>query len=321
MPRHGISPEKGLPSYLLYGEQGATAVAERLHVETIRSRSRLHDWEIKPHRHEVLFQILYMAKGQAMAWMDAAHQPLAGPCAVCVPAMAAHGFRFEPGVQGQVITVQAPHLGMLLAAEPALRARFDLPRHLDLTHAGPAARALAEAVQALVDEYEGHLPWRAAAIDAALVRLMLALGRALPADEASSAAGPGSSRAADHLTRYRALVETRFRLQPRVGELAAELGITPTQLNRLCRAVLGHSALDVLHARTVLEAQRQLAYTTASVKQIGLDLGFADPGYFTRFFQRLAGSTPSAWRERTHLDGTRTRARAEGSSLKRGLPI
>lgn len=321
MRRAEATPKRGLPSYLLYGEQGASAVAERLHVETIRARSRLHDWEIKPHRHEVLFQILYIARGQAEAWLDAVHQPLAGPCAVCVPAMAAHGFRFEPGVQGQVITVQAPHLGMLLAAEPALWARFEQPWHLALAHAGPAARALGEAVQALADEYESHLPWRAAAIDAALVRLMLALGRALPAQQPATAGGPAGSRAADHLTRYRALVEARFRLQPRVAELADELGITPTQLNRLCRAVLGHSALDVLHARTVLEAQRQLAYTTASIKQIGLDLGFADPGYFTRFFQRMAGSTPSTWRERAHLDGASAGRNPPGSSLKRGLPI
>jgi AraC-like DNA-binding protein len=59
------------------------------------------------------------------------------------------------------------------------------------------------------------------------------------------------------------------------------------------RAQLGRGALELLHARIALEAQRQLAYTTQSVKHIGLDLGFADPGYFTRFFQRLCGSSPS----------------------------
>jgi AraC family transcriptional activator of pobA len=48
----------------------------------------------------------------------------------------------------------------------------------------------------------------------------------------------------------------------------------------------------------VLEAQRDLAYTTLSIKQIGLDLGFADAAYFTRFFQRETGLTPSAWRAR-----------------------
>jgi AraC family transcriptional activator of pobA len=84
-----------------------------------------------------------------------------------------------------------------------------------------------------------------------------------------------------------------------VASLAAELGISATQLNRICRAQLGRGALDLLHARLALEAQRQLAYTTQSVKRIGLDLGFPDPGYFTRFFQRLCGMSPSEWRARS----------------------
>ena len=46
----------------------------------------------------------------------------------------------------------------------------------------------------------------------------------------------------------------------------------------------------------MLEAQRDLAYTTLSVKQIALGLGFSDAGYFTRFFQRLSGRTPTQWR-------------------------
>ena len=42
--------------------------------------------------------------------------------------------------------------------------------------------------------------------------------------------------------------------------------------------------------------KRDLAYTTLSIKQIALDLGFGDAGYFTRFFQRLSGRTPTQWR-------------------------
>ena len=82
-----------------------------------------------------------------------------------------------------------------------------------------------------------------------------------------------------------------------MGESAAELGITPAQLNRACQQVLGHNALGVLHARLLLEAQRELAYTTMSVKQIAFGLGFADAAYFTRFFQRGTGRSPSVWRE------------------------
>ena len=88
----------------------------------------------------------------------------------------------------------------------------------------------------------------------------------------------------------------RFRQQPAITDLACTLGITPTQLNRVCHQVLGHSALGVLHGRLVPEAQRDLAYTTRSIQQIGGGLGFADAGYFSRFFQRQTGHTPSAWR-------------------------
>lgn len=297
-----------LPAYQLYGEPGGAGVPERAHIETISSRSRLHEWEIRPHRHEVLFQILYIARGRAQAEVDGRSVALAGPAAVMVPAATAHGFAFQPGVDGWVVTVQEPHVRDLLAAEPGLWALFERPGVLawgKVAERGAGAlaalgepRPVAEAIAALADEFAGHQRWRQAAIDAALARLLLALARALPGD---SAPGGLPAGAPAHLARYRALVDTRFRLQPSVASLAAELGITATQLNRICRAQLGRGALELLHGRMALEAQRQLAYTTQSVKRIGLDLGFADPGYFTRFFKRLCGMSPTAWR-----DGTRS---------------
>jgi AraC family transcriptional regulator, transcriptional activator of pobA len=285
-----------LPSYLLYGEHGGPAEAERLHVETISARSQLHDWEIQPHRHHSFFQILYMAHGRAQASLDGVGQPLLGPCVVLVPALVAHGFVFEPGVQGQVITVQQAHLMATVADAPGLWALCGAAQHLALARRGEPARELAAAVSGLVSEYTAHRPWRGPALDTGLRQLMLVLARALPADAGRVLA----QRAPDHLGRYTALIESRFRLQPRVADLAAELGITPTQLNRICRATLGRPALRVLHDRVVLEAQRQLAYTQQSIKRIGLDLGFTDAGYFTRFFQRHCGASPSDWRDAAH---------------------
>ena len=46
----------------------------------------------------------------------------------------------------------------------------------------------------------------------------------------------------------------------------------------------------------MLEAQRDLAYTTLAIKQIADGLDFTDAGYFTRFFQRQTGHTPGTWR-------------------------
>ena len=66
---------------------------------------------------------------------------------------------------------------------------------------------------------------------------------------------------------------------------------------RVCREVLDTSALGALHARLVLEAKRDLAYTILSVKEIALTLGFADAAYFTRFFTKETGLAPGAFRQ------------------------
>ena len=315
----------GLPTYALYGEPGRTQATEALHCERIAERSQRHDWEIAPHRHAALFQILHIQRGQAQAALEAGSLALTGPCVLLVPALVPHGFVFAPDIEGSVITVLEPHLQRLLQATPPLAARLLQARLLQWPDGAADAQAVDGAVAQLVAAYASTGDWRHLVLDAALLQLAVVLGRLLPAPAApggavgvgvhagvhagvqaglhagvhvgagARAAGRGG-RPLAHVQRYRSLVEARFREQPALTTLAGTLGITPTQLNRVCHQVLGHSALGVLHGRLVLEAQRDLAYTTLAIKQIAAGLGFADAGYFTRFFQRQTGQTPTAWR-------------------------
>lgn len=279
-----------LPAYALYGEPSRQGLEDRLHVETVAQRSRLHDWEIKPHRHEALFQILVIRSGRVQAWLDGQEQALQGPVVVTVPAMAAHGFGFSTDVVGMVFTADQAHLwGLLGSAEPALRQALQALRAL----VGPQPQVW-QAAEQLRAEFQGHERWRQVAIDTALLRLALAIARIAPGHATPQTDAP--ERAVAHVQRLQALVEAGFRQQPALSDLAMQIGITPTQLNRVCQRVLGHSALGVLHARVLLQAQRDLAYTGMSVKQVAHGLGFGDAGYFTRFFQRQTGLAPSAWR-------------------------
>ena len=290
-----------LPTFFLYGELGRSTQTDWLHCESIASRSRLHDWEIRPHRHDALFQILNIRRGRAEVSLDGKTRSFAGPCVITVPALAVHGFSFATNIDGTVVTVLEQHVAALLQREPTLARRLVRPQWATLAPA--VAAPLSAAVATLQSEFNSTADWRALAIDAALLRLLLLLGRALPlqalvasADDGDAVAAPAGSRGVAHVQRFRALVEQRFREQPSLVACARELGVSATQLNRVCQQVLGHSALSVLHGRTVLEAQRELTYTTMSVKHIALGLGFTDAGYFTRFFQRETGRTPTAWR-------------------------
>lgn len=100
------------------------------------------------------------------------------------------------------------------------------------------------------------------------------------------------------IDRFRTLVERDFRRVHRVREYADRLRVSPGHLSVLCHLHLGRSASDEIHARLLLEARRLLRYTNQPVFAIALELGFADPAYFGRFFRREAGQTPRRYRIR-----------------------
>ena len=309
-----------LPTYTLYGEADQRPATDWLHCESIAERSRRHRWEIQAHRHATLFQILYIRRGGGTATIDARVSPLRGPCVLTVPALVPHGFRFKPGIDGSVFTVLQGHVEQVLAAAPALPARVLQPRVIALE--GEHAATIGHAADRLRAEFAGAQAWRALAIDAALCALLVALERAAPRQERQGAAR--GSRSALHLERFRALVDASFRTQPALAALATQLGITPTQLNRVCRELTGRNALALLHARVMLEAQRDLAYTTLSVKQVAHGLGFGDAGYFTRFFQRLSGRTPTQWRseaQATHGRSAKSPLATAGAARRRASDV
>lgn len=93
------------------------------------------------------------------------------------------------------------------------------------------------------------------------------------------------------------LVGTR----PSVALLARKLRVSTSTLTRTCKDVLGHSAKDEVDRRIALEAQRLLVHSTATSVAIGEQLGFSEPTNFVKFFRRLVGTTPEAFRQTRRL--------------------
>lgn len=284
-----------VPTYTLYGELQRAHVPDSLHVESIAERSRLHGWEIKPHRHDALVQLLCLRSGTGEAVFEAQRHPFVAPCVIYVPAFTVHGFRFSSDIDGVVVTVAEGQLDRLPADAPELAARLQAPHCLCWPHRSAVGFAqVDQAVAVLTAEAHGFAVGRRTAIASAWALALVHLARAV-ADAQRRAQGP-AARSLQHAQRFRALLEQSFRTERSLAFYAGQLGITPTQLNRVCRQVFGTSALGALHRRLVLEAQRDLAYSLLSVKEIALSLGFSEAAYFTRFFARQTGSAPSDFR-------------------------
>jgi AraC-like DNA-binding protein len=74
------------------------------------------------------------------------------------------------------------------------------------------------------------------------------------------------------------------------------LNITPAKLNRVCARFTGKNASEFILERVILEAKRHLVFTNMSSKEIAYGLGYDDPSYFSRFFRKKTGYTPTRFR-------------------------
>ncbi len=308
-------PPTPVPRFALYGAAPAAPGQappwlDLVHVERIPERSRLFDWEIRPHAHDALIQLLVPVSGGGEAVVDDRRWRLQPPCVVAVPAGWVHGFRFEPGTDGTVITAAQRTLESLAAvAAPALLPRLRRPWLLPLQGAGRHADAVLPLVDALVREAGVHAPGAVAAGPALLLALFVQVARLAAAAEAdagpvapaaaavAAAAAATRLRPAQQIERFRALLDTHCRQRLPVTHYAQALGLTAGQLTRLCRQVLGQSSLAAINARTLHEAQRELVYSKLSIKQLAAELGFADEAYFGRFFKKQTGQRPGDFRD------------------------
>lgn len=121
-----------------------------------------------------------------------------------------------------------------------------------------------------------------------LATLAALLSRALEADPRSESSGLLGS--------FLQLVETTFTNPLPLAGYAKRLGVSARSLHQTTDRGLGSSPLQVVQQRRVLEAKRLLLHSGLNVSEIAAALGFADPGYFSRFFRRLAGVPPSQLR-------------------------
>ena len=96
--------------------------------------------------------------------------------------------------------------------------------------------------------------------------------------------------------RFRRLLEQQHRRVHRVSAYARLLSVSPSYLNAMVRRQLGRPPMALIQDRIALEARRLLLHTDDTAERIGYALGFEDPSYFSRFFRRRTGLSPSRFR-------------------------
>jgi AraC-like DNA-binding protein len=69
-------------------------------------------------------------------------------------------------------------------------------------------------------------------------------------------------------------------------------------LNESLRLETGLTARDLIRERLLLEAKRLLLHSELTMAEIGYELGFEDPSYFSRVVRRELKTSPVEFRRR-----------------------
>lgn len=100
----------------------------------------------------------------------------------------------------------------------------------------------------------------------------------------------------DIIKKFVDLLEVGFLEERSVGFYASQLNLHPNYLNSLIKKHRGLTAKECIQNRLLLEAKYLLLSTNLSIKQISIELGFADPNYFTVFFKKYEDISPVGYR-------------------------
>lgn len=97
------------------------------------------------------------------------------------------------------------------------------------------------------------------------------------------------------------LLEENFHEHRQPAYYAHQIGLAPNTFSKKCKALLLKSPSTLIHDRTILEAKKLIHLSYKSMKEIAAILNFDDENYFSRYFKKHTGVSPSTFREKVGI--------------------
>ena len=271
-----------------------------IHFDVLGRMADFFGRDMPVHRHARFLQIHFIDDGESHFYIDDQVYHCFGPSCFLTPPSVPHSFMTEPGVTGYVLTIHESLIWHLL--HDSQHAHLEVERlqsvGIELRKLDAAGQKLWQrlqnTVQALQDEWEADAPDKRFALETLVRLLLLQLLRLRPAASESSIVNSEELRL---FRRFSELIEREFRNRWPLTHYCSSIGVCESRLNHICQRVANCPPKRLIHDRMLQESKRLLLYSSHTINDIGFQLGFTDPSYFSRFFRKQTGLTPRDFRE------------------------
>jgi AraC family transcriptional activator of pobA len=209
-----------------------------------------------------------------------------------IPPTLLHGLQYTPDVDGHILTISDSIVADIFKTSSSIWKTFEQIQILTNFEADTSFERILSIIGNIEYELFNENPERFLMLRASILQFFVCMHRSTKLDDAVGG---------NHLTKnyFRAFKQNiKQAIYPKtIPEFAEELHITTVHLNRICKAISGKSAIELVHQNIIIEAQKYLLHTSYSVSEIAYLLKFEYPNYFAKLFKKHVGLSPVEYRK------------------------
>ena len=270
----------------------------------------VHDGSNVPaaHSHDFV-ELVYVVRGEAQHCFEGEKYTIRSGDVFFINPGEVHTYAFEPGQEIEIINclfmpslihdVLLKELGISHSMDyfyvhPFLNKSERFHHRLNLH--GQDAETILSILESMMSELSHRGEGYATIIRLKMMELQVLLSRFYSKMQKTK---PYSRREEREMVvrRIRGYLERNYDQKITLASLSSIFNISVRQLNRMIKQELGVSVIELLHKIRIERAKHFLLETDEKVITVASMVGYEDPAFFSRLFQRLVGCSPGKFRK------------------------
>lgn len=278
----------------LYGKNSIDFVKGLIYVYPFGVIGKENNNTVKPHIHNNQFQIFMVVSGNTVLLHKDEKIAVAGPAFITIPKNTEHGFEHQTEMEGWILSLSDSVLEHMIKREAEAVIAIETFQ-LTTVSQGDFSELVFQNMLECVDEYQQQNLGKLLMLESLIGKIIVQLSR-IPKSTPLRIFNKDNS-AIIYFRRFSQLIRESGTYKKSIEKYAAELSITTGHLSRICNAIAQQHPKEVIIDYFINESKALLSDIEKSINEIGYDLGFEDPSYFSRIFKKKTGLTPNEFRK------------------------